>query len=95
MNQTITCQKCGGEQNVQTYEDSQGRQAELCDDCRDAVDGESYTVTLVQPKTGDDFDVEVTAESPREAMRKAIDETREDGVQVARSWVREHLEVDF
>lgn len=51
---------------------------------------ETYQVPVIDPDTGDGWDVEVEAESPRDAMQKASDGTE---VHIASSFVQKHLEV--
>lgn len=55
---------------------------------------QTYTVPLIDPDTGDGFDVEVEAESPREAMQKA-DGPGDKEYHVASTFIRKHLEVEL
>jgi hypothetical protein len=55
----------------------------------DTTPTETYHVPVVDPEIGDGWDVEVEAESPREAMQKASDGTE---VHITSSFVQKHLE---
>jgi ribose 5-phosphate isomerase len=51
-------------------------------------DAETWTVPVVDPETGDGWDVEVEAESAREAMRRV-----DPGLHIASTFADEHLGV--
>lgn len=57
----------------------------------DTTPTETYQVPVVDPETGDGWDVEVEAESPRDAMQKA---SSPPDAHIASSFVQKHLEID-
>ena len=57
----------------------------------DTTSTETYEVPVVDPETGDGWDVEVEAGSPREAIQKASNPLN---AHIASSFVQKHLEVD-
>lgn len=56
-------------------------------------DVESYRVPVIDPKTGEGWDVDVEAESPEQAMKKATDEA-DQMVYISSTFVKKHIEED-
>jgi len=52
-----------------------------------------YTVPVIDPETGDGWDVEVEAESPQEAMQKA-GESEDKFVHIASTFVDDHMDIE-
>jgi len=54
---------------------------------------QTYHVPLIDPETGDDYDVKVVATSPRNAIQQALEQA--DGeAYVVQSWAAKHLDLD-
>jgi len=56
----------------------------------DTNETQTWTVPLIDPDTGDGWDVEITAESPHEAMQKTPTDAH-----IARPFIEEHIDTDL
>lgn len=52
-----------------------------------------YTVPVIDPESGDGWDVEVEAESPREAIQKA-GESEDKMVHIAKPFLDKHMDIE-